>query len=70
MERYAVVYFDTNGRGRLVGVPNDFEDRVAAKQRIDEIKKDHTKPHKVDYDAISYEVGKRIETLERHNVVV
>lgn len=67
--RYLVVYFDTNGRGRLVGEPNEFETETEARSRIEEIEQVHTKPHKVDYEVISYEPEEKYMVLKEKNIV-
>jgi hypothetical protein len=46
MERFVVVYFDTNGCGRVVGEPNDFEKEESAEGLLTEIRQSHTNPTK------------------------
>ena len=66
--RYLVVYFDTNGVGRLVGEPNDFAERAAADARIAEIKADQHKEHKVDYAVVPYEPGRKAQTMANSKI--
>ena len=68
--RYTVVYFDTNGCGRLVGKPNDFPSEADALAHIAQIESVHTKPHKVYYRVISYVPGEKYITLEKNGVRV